>query len=66
MRIFGLVICFLVIPFLESAGQVRTAPEKVVPAINEIELWQQVGQQPYEFTWFSGKKTRTRSSILRI
>jgi len=22
-----------------------------VPAINDIELWQQVGQQPYEFTW---------------
>ena len=22
-----------------------------MPAINEIELWQQVGQQPYEFTW---------------
>ncbi|HZT28903.1 MAG TPA: hypothetical protein VFA33_03400 [Bryobacteraceae bacterium] len=27
------------------------APEKVLPAINEIEPWQQVGQQPYEFTW---------------
>jgi hypothetical protein len=25
--------------------------EKVIPAINEIEPWQQVGQQPYEFTW---------------
>lgn len=24
---------------------------KVVPAINQIEPWQQVGQQPYEFTW---------------
>lgn len=24
---------------------------KVTPAINEIEPWQQVGQQPYEFTW---------------
>ena len=23
----------------------------IVPAINDIELWQQVGQQPYEFTW---------------
>ena len=22
-----------------------------VPAINKIDLWQQVGQQPYEFTW---------------
>lgn len=28
------------------------AQEKtVVPAINEIEPWQQVGQQPYELTW---------------
>jgi len=27
------------------------AQEKVIPAINEIEPWQQVGQQPYEFTW---------------
>jgi hypothetical protein len=27
------------------------AQQKVIPAINEIEPWQQVGQQPYEFTW---------------
>jgi len=27
------------------------AQVKTVPAINEIELWQQVGQQPYELTW---------------
>jgi hypothetical protein len=27
------------------------AQDKVIPAINEIEPWQQVGQQPYEFTW---------------
>src|SRR5208337_2850930 len=27
------------------------AQQKVVPAINEVEPWQQVGQQPYEFTW---------------
>ena len=26
-------------------------PEKTIPAINEVELWQQVGQQPYEMTW---------------
>ena len=26
-------------------------PDKVVPAINDIEPWQQVGQQPYEMTW---------------
>ena len=24
---------------------------KIVPVINEIERWQQVGQQPYELTW---------------
>ena len=27
------------------------ASHKTVPAINEIEPWQQVGQQPYEMTW---------------
>jgi hypothetical protein len=27
------------------------APEKVIPAINAIDAWQQVGQQPYELTW---------------
>jgi len=27
------------------------APDRVVPAINEIERWQPVGQQPYEMTW---------------
>jgi hypothetical protein len=26
-------------------------PDKTAPAINEIEVWQQVGQQPYELTW---------------
>jgi hypothetical protein len=26
-------------------------PDKVVPAINRVEPWQQVGQQPYEMTW---------------
>jgi len=26
-------------------------PQEIVPAINEVELWQQVGQQPYEMTW---------------
>jgi hypothetical protein len=28
-----------------------SSPDKVVPAINDIESWQQVGQQPYEMTW---------------
>ena len=27
------------------------AMEKTVPAINTIDAWQQVGQQPYELTW---------------
>ncbi|HZT32301.1 MAG TPA: hypothetical protein VFA33_20605 [Bryobacteraceae bacterium] len=38
------VFCCFALP--AGAGLDRT-----VPAINEIELWQQVGQQPYEFTW---------------
>jgi hypothetical protein len=25
--------------------------QKTVPAINDVEAWQQVGQQPYEMTW---------------
>jgi len=32
-------------------GQEEAIPEKVLPAINEIEPWQQVGQQPHELTW---------------
>ncbi|MEK7753130.1 MAG: hypothetical protein AAB654_14495 [Acidobacteriota bacterium] len=38
----GVLVCTLGLP--------AQAPERVVPAVNEIELWQQVGQQPYEFT----------------
>lgn len=34
--------------FLLQGG---TAPAQTVPAINAVEPWQQVGQQPYEFTW---------------
>lgn len=44
MRAF---LCALVVFLLPMAAQ----EVKSVPAINEIELWQQVGQQPYEFTW---------------
>ncbi len=40
-------ICFVLL--LLPAGLL--AQQKVIPAINEIEPWQQVGQQPYEFTW---------------
>ncbi len=39
---------FLVLTFLPAFC---ATPESVVPAINDIEQWQQVGQQPYEFTW---------------
>ena len=55
------------IPFLETPQTVRRyldlllvlvvisavafPQEKVVPAINEVDLWREVGQQPYEFTW---------------
>jgi len=37
----------MLIVFLLAAA----APDKVVPVINEIEPWQQLGQQPYELTW---------------
>ncbi len=44
---------FPVFLILAAAGAIEppAAPDKVVPAINEMEPWQQVGQQPYEFTW---------------
>jgi hypothetical protein len=44
---------------LAAAAAVAQTPDKVVPAINEIPMWEfdrgtiavQVGQQPYEMTW---------------
>ena len=33
----------------QTAG--RQAPEKVIPAINSLDSFQAVGQQPYEMTW---------------
>ena len=41
-----MVLAYLLAGTGLAAGQVKT-----VPAINEIEVWQQVGQQPYELTW---------------
>lgn len=32
-------------------GSPAETPEKIIPAINTIQPWQQVGQQPYEMTW---------------
>ncbi len=43
-------LLFLFTPLL-SAACIAAGPDKVVPAINEVEPWQQVGQQPYEMTW---------------
>jgi len=38
--------------FIAAIGAACWAqPDRVVPAINDIEPWQQVGQQPYEMTW---------------
>lgn len=37
-----------------EAGQTRIAGEKfdkIVPGINDVEPWQQIGDQPYEITW---------------
>ncbi len=36
---------------LSSLGGQQKVPQKVIPAINKIQPWQQVGQQPYEMTW---------------
>ena len=44
MRVF---LALITVPFLAFAA----GPVKVVPAITEIEPWQQVGQQPYEMSW---------------
>ncbi len=44
-------IAALVVIVLLAASLPGAAPEGVVPAVNAIEPWQQVGQQPYEFTW---------------
>jgi hypothetical protein len=41
----------LLVSIIAAAGYGQSSkPDSVVPAINEIELWQQVGQQPYEMT----------------
>jgi len=48
MRSLIVIASFCVLAFGQS---VTPTAERVVQAINEIELWQQVGQQPYEMTW---------------
>ena len=43
---------FLILAFCAiGIPQESPKPEKVLPAVNEVDSWQQVGQQPYEFTW---------------
>jgi len=45
-------VAFISLVLVITAGPLMGAsPDRVVPAVNEIELWQQVGQQPYEMTW---------------
>ena len=54
---------FLGLLMVAAAGAAEPAakPDKVVPAINEIQPWQQVGQQPYELTWTQrGEDPHTR------
>lgn len=41
----------LVISILAFAVPAAAGLDWVAPAVHEIEPWQQVGQQPYEFTW---------------
>ena len=43
---------FLILAFCAiGIPQESPKPEKVLPVVNEVDSWQQVGQQPYEFTW---------------
>jgi hypothetical protein len=51
MRKFLVAFILITVAPAIHLGQEKAAPEKVLPAINEIEPWQQVGQQPYELTW---------------
>jgi hypothetical protein len=44
-------IHFLVLALLALPGPLSAKLDKTIPAINEVERWQQVGQQPYEFSW---------------
>lgn len=37
--------------FLYASLALAQAPERVSDAINDVPVWEQVGQQPYEFTW---------------
>ncbi|MCC6343199.1 MAG: hypothetical protein IT166_13425 [Bryobacterales bacterium] len=42
---------FITILLFAATCPAQAQPERSAPAINQIEVWQQVGQQPYEFTW---------------
>ncbi len=45
---------------LYSSMLLGAAPDKTVPAIKNVEPWQQVGQQPYELTsWRRRSPTAT-------
>ncbi len=33
------------------AACIALAKDKTIPAVNHVDLWEQVGQQPYELTW---------------
>ena len=47
------IVALILLTPVQATGRLPQAPtpEKVLPAVNEVEPWQQVGQQPYEFTW---------------
>jgi len=46
-------LAFAIAALAAASAQVqpRREPQKVVPAVNEVQPWQEVGQQPYEMTW---------------
>jgi len=51
MRKFIAALILLLFTCIPGTTQEGAKPERVLPVINEIDSWQPVGQQPYEFTW---------------
>jgi hypothetical protein len=53
MNLMNAVLAFVIAALAAASAQVvaRREPQKVLPAVNEVLPWQEVGQQPYEMTW---------------
>jgi len=51
MRKFVAALILLAFGWVPGTAEEPAKPDKVVPAINTVDSWREVGQQPYEFTW---------------